>query len=187
MNTPAHAIASILLWSGEPGWPAAIAITVGAWLPDLPMFAFYGYKKFHGVSDRTIWSKYYYQPGWQLLFDIPHSLFLMISLAALCAWQGFPTGALLFGSAILHLCCDFPLHHEDAHRHFLPFSRWRFLSPVSYWDPKRFGRIIFRCECLFVCAATGFVLWTSPNMPMQFFACINCIAYLFNVIRTRFR
>ena len=34
---------------------------------------------------------------------------------------------------------DLPLHNDDAHRHFFPFSDWRFSSPVSYWDPQHYG------------------------------------------------
>lgn len=42
-------------------------------------------------------------------------------------------------SLLLHACADFPLHHDDAHRRFFPFSDYRFSSPVSYWDPRHHG------------------------------------------------
>ena len=38
MNTPAHIAASVLVWRNEPGWANATAVTLGAVLPDLPMF-----------------------------------------------------------------------------------------------------------------------------------------------------
>jgi hypothetical protein len=36
---------------------------------------------------------------------------------------------------------DFPLHHDDGHHHFFPISGWRFDSPISYWDPRYYGRV----------------------------------------------
>lgn len=187
MNTPAHAIVSLLLWSHEPGWPAATAITAGSWLPDLPMFAFYGYQRARGVDRRVIWSTCYYEPSWQLLFDIFHSFAVMLAIAGLCYWQGSATGMLLAASALLHLCGDLPFHHEDAHRHFLPFSRWRFRSPVSYWDPKRFGRIFFGVECAFVCIGGSYIVWASPHLSMRCFAGANGALYLLDAVRSRLK
>ncbi len=49
---------------------------------------------------------------------------------------------LIFGSAaVLHVLADLPLHHDDGHPHFWPFSYWIYSSPVSYWDPAHYGRI----------------------------------------------
>ena len=45
MNTPAHVAASLLVWRKEKGTMAASAVVLGALLPDLPMFGFYGYQK----------------------------------------------------------------------------------------------------------------------------------------------
>ncbi|MGI8738245.1 MAG: hypothetical protein ACR2KU_00935 [Gammaproteobacteria bacterium] len=58
----------------------------------------------------------------------------------------------------LHVLFDLPLHHDDAHRHFFPFSDWRFYSPVSYWDPAHYGDIVSACEILAV-AVGSVVLW----------------------------
>ena len=39
-------------------------------------------------------------------------------------------GQLVCLSMLLHVFGDLPLHHDDGHRHFFPFSDWRFESPV---------------------------------------------------------
>lgn len=47
-----------------------------------------------------------------------------------------------FGLACsLHTAIDIPLHYDDGPLIFFPFD-WnsRFHSPVSYWDPARYGR-----------------------------------------------
>lgn len=61
---------------------------------------------------------------------------LIVGLAAKCRLL-----QLLAVSAILHLAFDFPFHHGDAHAHFWPISDWRFVSPVSYWNPDHFGNL----------------------------------------------
>jgi len=38
------------------------------------------------------------------------------------------------------------LHHDDAHRHFLPLSGFRFESPISYWDPAHYGLVFGAVE-----------------------------------------
>ena len=46
MNTPAHVAASVLAWRNEAGWGSAAAVTIGALLPDAPMYVFYAYQQF---------------------------------------------------------------------------------------------------------------------------------------------
>jgi len=52
---------------------------------------------------------------------------------------------------------DLPLHREDAHRHFFPFSDWRFTSPVSYWDPDHYGGYAAIGEVVLVLAVSFFL------------------------------
>ena len=70
---------------------------------------------------------------------------------------------LFFLSMGVHILADFPLHHDDAHRHFSPLSDWRFESPVSYWDPAHYGvlmssleavAVAIGCVVLFKCVRT---------------------------------
>ena len=39
---------------------------------------------------------------------------------------------------------------DDAHRHFYPLSDYRFISLVSYWDPRHYGTVAMPAELLTV-------------------------------------
>jgi len=154
VNTPAHiALNGFLL--GRRGfarspWP----IAVGALLPDLPMLAFYAYQRgLRGAPERTLWREIYFQPQWQAFFDAFNSLPL-IALAAFFAWRAKrPAWLACLASMALHCAADLLLHNEDAHGHFWPFSAWHFRSPVSYWDPRRYGAIFAALELAATLAA----------------------------------
>jgi len=179
VTTPAHAALSlIVLGRSERN---ALPVALGAVAPDLPMLVFYLWERLaRGVSEGRIWSERYFDPGWQVVFDIPSSIPLLA--LALCillvligrrstATGGIPpvgvaaaprparlTAAALFvASMILHALGDLPLHREDAHRHFFPFSDWRFTSPVSYWDPDHYGGYAAIGEVLLVLAVSVFL------------------------------
>jgi hypothetical protein len=139
----------------QPHW---LAITAGSLLPDLPMVAFYVLERLvRGTPERVIWGQLYFDPGWQSFFDAFNSLPL-IALAALFAWRARSPAALAFlASMALHCLADLPLHREDAHAHFWPLTSWRFVSPVSYWDP-RYGGFLFLGFELSLILAAPFVL-----------------------------
>ena len=47
----------------------------------------------------------------------------------------------LFCAALLHTLIDIPLHVTDGPLLLFPLNwSWRFISPVSYWDPNYYGR-----------------------------------------------
>ncbi|MEM1304930.1 MAG: hypothetical protein AAGG46_08530, partial [Planctomycetota bacterium] len=166
MNTPTHVIVSLAALPKQDRWGGASAVVAGAVLPDAPMFAFYAYQKLLGTPERDIWGDHYFRDGWQLLFDVFNSFPLFLALLALSWWLGWQWGMLLAGSAMLHLVGDLPLHNDDAHRHFLPFTDWRFYSPVSYWDPKHFGRWAAMVEAAVAVALAAWLVWpgnTGPN------------------------
>ncbi|MCY3600711.1 MAG: hypothetical protein OXN85_12165 [Gemmatimonadetes bacterium] len=178
MTTPAHAALSlIVLGRSERN---ALPVALGAVAPDLPMLVFYFWERLaRGVSEGRIWSERYFDPGWQVVFDIPSSIPLLV--LALCILLvligrrstagGLPSAradaaprparltawALSVASMILHALGDLPLHREDAHRHFFPFSDWRFTSPVSYWDPDHYGGYAAIGEVLLVLAVSVFL------------------------------
>ena len=180
MTTPAHAALSlIVLGRSERN---ALPVALGAVAPDAPMLVFYLWERLvRGVSEGRIWSERYFDPGWQVVFDIPSSIpLLALALCILLVLVGrrstgrFPaagvaatprpaklTAATLFvASMILHALGALPLHREDAHRHFFPFSDWRFISPVSYWDPDHYGGYAAVGEVVLVLAVSVFLFRT---------------------------
>ena len=147
MNTPAHVVLCAVAL-GRDRWRGAWGpITLGALLPDLPMFGFYAYQRLlQGRNESTIWGELYFDADWQYFFDLWNS-FPLLAVAALVAWRMGATRALaLIASMALHCLFDLPLHHDDAHGHFEPLTSWRFESPVSYWDPAHYGRIFGAVE-----------------------------------------
>lgn len=140
MNTPAHAVFNLIVL-GRKNHPEDLTpIAFGAVLPDMPMVLFYSvHKVILGTPEMVIWTEAYHSPGWQVFFDLLNSL-PIIALIGFVAWQlGSRWITILSASMALHALCDLPLHNTDAHRHFYPFSDWRFESPISYWDPSHYG------------------------------------------------
>lgn len=56
-------------------------------------------------------------------------------------------------SGLLHAVIDFLSHREDAHMSLWPVTRWKFISPVSHYDPRHYGMAFTIFE-----AALGFCL-----------------------------
>ena len=161
MNTPAHAVFNLLFLGRRTRPHLVLPITIGSILPDAPIFLFYFWEKhLMGRPERWIWSTGYHDPSWQVLFDLFNSIPLLGMAALLSFWRGRSRLLAMFGSMILHCLADLPLHHHDAHRHFFPFSEWRFESPVSYWDPRHYGHIFAPLELLLVLAGSLVLITT---------------------------
>lgn len=166
--TTAHLAASAWVWRRETSWSAATAIVAGAIIPDSPMFLFYAYQKLlASAPEKLIWDDLYFRDHWQLFFDGFNSIPLVLLVLAVCIPLNFRWGALFAGSALLHLICDLPLHNDDAHRHFLPLSNWRFFSPVSYWDPKYFGWFVAPIELGMAICSSVFLVAKSESKPIR--------------------
>ncbi len=162
MNTPAHVIFSLALLGRGNAAKYAVAIAVGAVLPDLLMFVFYVYEKLKGVPETVIWSEHYFLPFWQGVFDTVNSLPLIGLGLVVAVYIKRPAWILLFASMIIHCLLDFPVHHDDGHRHFFPFSDFRFNSPISYWNPKYYGNIVGLIELILFIGGSIF-LWCYEN------------------------
>ena len=139
MNTVAHiVIASAVL--ARPDRPKQNwAILAGSFIPDASMFVFFAWSRFNGWSGEETWTVRYWMEPWQTFGAISNSFILFAALLALAWWRAWPMLAALSAAALIHIGLDFPLHADDAHRHFWPLSDWRFVSPVSYWDPDHLG------------------------------------------------
>jgi hypothetical protein len=160
VNTPAHAVVSLVLLGTGRDRVHAAPVLAGALTPDLPMFLFYLWERLvRGSAELQIWSEAYFRPAWQDFFDVFNSIpFALLGLGIALARRSRGT-ALFFSSVVLHCAFDLPLHREDAHRHFFPFSDWRFVSPVSYWDPAHHGALAALAEAVVVLAGSA-LLWS---------------------------
>ncbi|MGJ3254392.1 MAG: hypothetical protein ACFE0J_25155 [Elainellaceae cyanobacterium] len=166
MNTPSHAIINlaILGQKSRPEWNRPIVL--GALIPDLAMFVFYGWARLiAGMSETQIWDVAYYESFWQNTFDLWNSIPLALVGISLGVGLGRQKKLRSLGAAIaigcasilLHCLEDLLLHREDAHRHFWPLSNVRFQSPVSYWDPNHYGHIFVVFEVGLVLALSVYV------------------------------
>ncbi len=167
MHLPVHVILNALVL-GRGRWRSAwMAVTGGAIFPDVPMLVFYGYQRvFLGRSEYVIWSSDYFQQQWQFVFDLFHSIPL-ISATAFIAWRARASLWLVFFlSMFLHVLGDLSLHNDDAHAHFLPLSDWRYISPVSYWDPQYYGHYIAAAEVALV--FVGALVLTRRSLQWRF-------------------
>lgn len=159
MNTPTHYIFNLVFLSKTIAPNANLAITLGAILPDVPIFIFYGVAKLiYQLPEREIWGTAYYDPLWQILIATFHSFPIAGIGLILCLYCKFESGAIFCSSVIVHSLLDFPVHHDDAHRHFFPFSNYRFISPISYWNPAYYGQYVALGEVLFVVAVSPIAL-----------------------------
>lgn len=167
MNTPAHVAASILLWRNEESRHAPLAVCLGAILPDAPMFVFYAIQKILGHTERDIWGTQYFRDDWQLFFDIFNSIPLAMVLILVANRLQYRFVALVGMSSLTHLLFDLPVHHDDAHRHFLPLTDWRFQSPVSYWDADHHGRTFAIIELSAAISACIYVWFRGQSQGMR--------------------
>ena len=166
MNTPAHVIVSALALGRGQTRKNWLSIIMGALLPDLPMVAFYFYQRLGvGQVDQLIWSQIYFEPHWQQFFDLFNSLPLIAVGTTIALARKSRVGAAFFLSMALHVALDLPVHREDAHGHFFPFSNWRFESPVSYWDPAHYGFWFGAVEALGV--VVGCIILIRRGQPWR--------------------
>jgi hypothetical protein len=159
MNTPGHYILNLALLGKTISATENLAIAIGAILPDVPIFVFYLVAKFiYQMPEVKIWSEAYYEPFWQNTVALFHSIPLALIGAAICYRFDWKPGLILFVSMVCHSLLDLPVHHDDAHRHFFPFSNYRLISPFSYWDVNHYGRIVAFIEMALVLGVNPLVL-----------------------------
>lgn len=155
------AAAALLSRRGAP--TRNILVVVGALLPDFCIFVFYIWAKFiAGLENSVIWGEAYWTEPWLTYGAISNSVPLALVLLAVgIFWK--KTLLSVFALALLvHAGLDFPLHADDAHRHFWPLTDWRFISPVSYWDPDHHRTLGSVLE-FSVLTASAIVLWRRFN------------------------
>ena len=163
MHTPSHIIFNlgILWWKKKQKFH--FPIFLGAVLPDVTMYLFVGYEKVLGKPLEMIFDHDYFLPFWQNCFDLGHSFPLLAFWFWICYYLKKHWWKYLFASMFIHSLFDFPLHHDDAHRHFWPFSDYRFYSPISYWDPAHYGNIFSKLELVGVLLISFYLYWAMKT------------------------
>ena len=63
-------------------------------------------------------------------------------------------------AAMFHTLVDIPLHVDDGPLLLFPLNwTWRFVSPISYWDPQYYGQEWSYFEIGLDIALIGYLLW----------------------------
>ena len=150
------------------------ALLAGALAPDASLFLMWGGAKLAGVPEARIWSELYHSDTWQGVGAVTNSvpLFALVGLVGLAlarrgdgrAGRAGRAAVAFAAAALLHAATDLPLHHDDGHPHFWPFSDWTYVSPVSYWDPAHHGWAWSAIEAL---GGVALVLWLWRRVPAR--------------------
>jgi membrane-bound metal-dependent hydrolase YbcI (DUF457 family) len=171
MNTQTHILMGALLF-GRKMPRTAWAGAAGGIAPDVPMLAIVAVLRLSGYSFGDIFGRLYWENWWQIANAIGHNFLLWGGIFILSAYLirrrarggGLPRLAFAFsGSALIHSAIDFLCHREDAHMQFWPVTRWKFVSPLSYWDSAYFGREfgLFEAVLGIAMAIALFSIWRS--------------------------
>ena len=158
MNTVAHVMVASAVLARREAPRRNWAMIAGALLPDISIYIFFVWSRIMGWSGEETWGVRYWTEPWQTLGAISNSFILAALILAVAAWRNWLLIVVMSVAVLLHLALDLPLHADDAHRHFWPVSDWRFVSPVSYWDPKANGLLGVNIETLFV-LLSAIILW----------------------------
>lgn len=159
MNTPAHLlIGAAAFGRGAPRHVAAAAM-LGALMPDLSLYLLAGTSLYLlKIPPQVVFDELYFSDAWQTVFAIDNSFLIWGALLAVALWRRSKWGVALTGAALLHLCLDFPLHHDDGRPHFWPLSDWVFESPYSYWDRRQGAMQIAPLETV-AAVVSAIILW----------------------------
>lgn len=169
-------------------WFQAAAVWLGGLTPDLSVFVMVVVGRLT-ADDANLWRPpdgLYWTEPWQTLSAISNSVPLYAGLAGagylaqryserLGPWG---VAVMLFaGAALLHVALDFPVHVEDAHVHFWPFSDWRFHSPVSYWRRDHYGDIVGTIEAIAGVGLAALIVRRFSSVPIRIFAVALTLPY----------
>lgn len=159
MNTPAHLIFGAAAFARPGDRRVNVAALAGALLPDLSLYLMASWSLFVlRLPPETVFGELYFSDRWQAVFAVDNSIPLWSLVLGVGLVLRNRVVVAFAGAGLLHLALDFPLHHDDARRHFWPVSDWVFQSPLSYWDSRFHGNIVGPLE-IAACLALCGVLW----------------------------
>lgn len=159
MNTTAHLLMGAAIYARRDRHAVTASAVGGSLLPDAAIFGMVAWQGWVvGRSGQQIFGEDYYDPFWQEVFAVFNSVPLYLAVA-LAGWLLGRRWLLALGMvALIHVLTDVPLHVDDGHPPFWPFSNWIFESPWSYWDVRYGARIIAPLEVA-LSAVLAVILW----------------------------
>ncbi len=158
MMTQTHLLVGAALFA-KPGQRVRnTAVIVGSLIPDAAIYVLFVWSKVMSIPETQVWRELYWQEPWQTWTAAGNSAPLYLGLLILgvillrtggLLWKIGLFATFLALAALVHVAMDLPVHVDDAHRHLWPLSDWKFISPISYWDPDHHGRVVSIIEgCL---------------------------------------
>ena len=175
MDTATHAIVNLAILGHVSKWKHLWSIFLGGIVSDVPMFLFFFYHKLVGTPEWQMWRQEYYREGWQMFFDVFNSIPIATALFVVGLWKKWRALQFFALSVILHAALDLPVHVDDGHRHFLPFSTFRFESPVSYWDREFHGHTIGLLGIVVTLFAGIYVFYKVPSRTFRVVVVLSLI------------
>jgi len=182
VNTQTHLLLASGLLTRRGEKARNVAIVVGAFLPDVPVFALFGIASAMGYTSQDVFGDFYFRNDMRNLMGAFNSFFVAGLIAAtgwFCRekWWGWPM-VFLAAAMTVHAATDLPVHVDDGHRHFWPFSSFVFNSPLSYWDNSHHGGTVSVVEAVLgiVCAV---ILWRRfPDRRIRLLCAVAITAYI---------
>ena len=160
MNTPTHMLIGAVLFARRGKTRVNLAALAGGLLPDVGLFVLVWWSaRIAGIDGHTVFSTLFFSESWQSVFAVDHSFFVWGGLLAIAQLRGLDVLRTFAGGGSAHAAVDFLTHNEDARRQFWPVSDWVLRSPVSYWDPSRYGGIVAPVEAGMVILMTALLLY----------------------------
>lgn len=182
MQSPTHTLIALAALSKKNDGKRNWAIFIGSVIPDAFIYLCWIWLTFvKKESQSRIWNDIYFDVPMQITASIFNSIPLYIGLLLLGWWQGAKTwGKIIFffaAAALIHIAFDFPVHNDDAYAYFRPFTQWRFISPLSYWDGNHHAGIVSVIESL-IAAVSIILLWRRfPKLWVKIILLILSLLY----------
>lgn len=158
MNTPTHLLVNATLQRRLPHIPQT-PFLLGSVLPDLPLFFLWigwyvAIRYLQGdptltLMDDRLHQLFFTNPVWIVGHNVLHAPLILLTvmmllwrrraMAGTWAWRSFWFAA----GCLVHTALDIPSHATDGPLLLFPLE-WsiRFQSPISYWDPHYYGRLV---------------------------------------------
>lgn len=179
MNTPSHIILHLWirkLWNAKKRNKIPKSFVLWALAPDIGLYlcvflyipiSLYIFWNTGEYTFKHMFETLYFEhPLWIFAYNILHSpLTLSFFLGGTYMLQNylgkyFRILLWFFIWCLLHTAFDIPLHYDDGPRIFYPFSDYRFMSPVSYWDVNHYARYVIPIELLWNVCISIYLVYT---------------------------